>query len=299
MPPVPPASAAPAPPRSPLLPPRNEDETPPVDPQRSGLEWREEWGRVQPFEYAWTATFGVLAFAGQRIKVKNREWSGNSFDDAIRDGIRLKSADDRTTARDVGEVLFLSLMAYPILIDTMLVVGPRNGDVAWQMFMVSVESMAMSGFATIMLERTLGRKRPFVERCGTDPDYAEDCASTAEDEHFQSFPSGHTVMGFAGAGLTCAHHGALPIYGGGAWDKAACVLALTGATAQGALRLASDRHYFTDVLAGAALGLGFGYGVPMLLHYGKEPRLAASAAPRVVLPYATTSELGVLATGMF
>jgi hypothetical protein len=32
---------------------------------------------------------------------------------------------------------------------------------------------------------------------------------------FQSFISGHTLMAFTGAGLICAHHSHLPLYGGG------------------------------------------------------------------------------------
>jgi membrane-associated phospholipid phosphatase len=41
---------------------------------------------------------------------------------------------------------------------------------------------------------------------------------------------------------------------------------LTLAAATGYLRIAADRHYFTDVLAGAALGAGAGLTVPYLMH---------------------------------
>jgi membrane-associated phospholipid phosphatase len=33
----------------------------------------------------------------------------------------------------------------------------------------------------------------------------------------------------------------------------------------------SDRHHFTDVLAGALAGLATGLLLPYLLHYGRDP----------------------------
>jgi len=36
------------------------------------------------------------------------------------------------------------------------------------------------------------------------------------------------------------------------------------AAATGYFRIAADRHYLTDVLAGAGVGLAIGYGVPAL-----------------------------------
>jgi membrane-associated phospholipid phosphatase len=41
---------------------------------------------------------------------------------------------------------------------------------------------------------------------------------------------------------------------------------LTLALATGYARIAADRHYFTDVLGGAAIGTLVGGGVPFLLH---------------------------------
>jgi membrane-associated phospholipid phosphatase len=37
------------------------------------------------------------------------------------------------------------------------------------------------------------------------------------------------------------------------------------------LRIAADQHYFTDTLAGAAMGLGVGAGLPLLFHGPKAP----------------------------
>jgi membrane-associated phospholipid phosphatase len=44
------------------------------------------------------------------------------------------------------------------------------------------------------------------------------------------------------------------------------------ATATGYLRMAADRHYFTDVLAGSVLGASIGAAVPLLFHGPKKTR---------------------------
>jgi membrane-associated phospholipid phosphatase len=50
------------------------------------------------------------------------------------------------------------------------------------------------------------------------------------------------------------------------------------AAATAVLRVTGDRHYATDVLAGALVGFAIGYGVPTLLHYSLPEASAASAA---------------------
>jgi membrane-associated phospholipid phosphatase len=67
------------------------------------------------------------------------------------------------------------------------------------------------------------------------------------------------------------------------------------ATADGVLRIMGDRHYATDVLTGAAIGFGFGYGVPTLLHY--VARVPSSTA--WTLTPVAGSELGVALVGSF
>jgi len=44
-------------------------------------------------------------------------------------------------------------------------------------------------------------------------------------------------------------------------------------------RMAADRHYFTDVLAGAAIGTVTGAAVPLLFHPARELRLTLTASP--------------------
>jgi membrane-associated phospholipid phosphatase len=142
-----------------------------------------------------------------------------------------------------------------------------NLDVMWQLGMMDAQSYALSGLVTAGLYDVTGRARPSSSNCIANPSSDPLCGYGAN----ASFPSGHTAAAMAGAGLICAHHGALPLYGGGAWDVAACVESLAVATSVGVLRLMGDRHYVSDVITGGAIGFVSGYVVPMLLHYRERP----------------------------
>src|SRR5262249_45984776 len=82
---------------------------------------------------------------------------------------------------------------------------------------------------------------------------------------YRSFFSGHTSTSFAVAGLTCMHHAHFRLYESFAGDAIACVTAFSVATATGYLRMAAAKHYFTDVLTGAAWGSLLGLGMLWLL----------------------------------
>ena len=61
------------------------------------------------------------------------------------------------------------------------------------------------------------------------------------------------------------------------------------------LRVAADRHWVTDVFAGAVLGGGLGYAIPAL-HIAFASNSDKSA---VILPAVSTSYLGVALSGRF
>ena len=64
----------------------------------------------------------------------------------------------------------------------------------------------------------------------------------------KSFPSGHTALAFASATTMYRRYG---------WDYAIPAYAL--ATLTGVARVAADKHYWWDVVAGAAIGTGSGW----------------------------------------
>jgi hypothetical protein len=80
-----------------------------------------------------------------------------------------------------------------------------------------------------------------------------------------SFPSGHTASAFATATVVQQHFG---------WKAGIPAYAFAGFV--GASRMASGKHYFTDVLIGAGFGIAAGRTVTM--HLGGE-RFALGVAP--------------------
>jgi hypothetical protein len=95
------------------------------------------------------------------------------------------------------------------------------------------------------------------------------------------------------------HHHYLPLFGGGAGDTAACIVMSAAVAATAISRIAADRHYFTDSLAGAALGYAAGYGLPWLLHYRYGPAVGAEPQAHVaVVPFGASGALGVQLVGL-
>lgn len=116
-----------------------------------------------------------------------------------------------------------------------------------------LETVALGQLAVQAIKLTVGRERPFVH-------FAPPGASHDPDDDL-SFLSGHSALAFgvATAAGVIAHrrHLAAEPY---VW---ATGMALAATTAY--LRIAADKHYFTDVLAGSALGALSGLLVPKLM----------------------------------
>lgn len=232
-------------------------------------------------------------------------WSGgNFFDDSVTSTIGDNDEPTRRVADRISTWTWYAARAQPF-IDAILVpvLDDWNMDVAWQMTAINIGAYGVQAFVKLIAMRWAARHRPSTELClerGTDPD---DCLTT----NTKSFPSGHTSSSFTGAGLTCAHHSALPLYGGGAADTAACVGALALATSTAVLRVIADKHHTSDVLVGAGLGLGAGWLLPWLLHYRygpdssqPEPSGGGDDVAITLVPVGDgSSSLGLGALGLF
>jgi len=233
------------------------------------LRWNEEWPRFRTSEAIVTGLM-LLPIAGALFlypEPDDNMHGGVLFDDAVRDALVGDTKSTRGNAAQWSNYPYLGLLAFPILIDTALVTWGIHGagDVALEMLAMDLESFAITGAVALTFQKH-GRVRPVEKGCATDPDYATKCDDPVALN--QSFMSGHTAVAFTGAGLTCAHHRHLPLYGGGAPDTLICVATLAAASATGVLRIVSDDHYSTDVLLGVGLGLASGWLLPELLHYG-------------------------------
>jgi membrane-associated phospholipid phosphatase len=133
-----------------------------------------------------------------------------------------------------------------------------------------VESAALTSALTQGTKFLFRRERPWAH--GDTPPAGHRRGSR---ESAQSFASGHSSLAFSLA-VSTGSLASLRHDGGKEWVWAA---GLTCATATAYLRVAADRHYFTDVLAGAAIGAAVGWVVPRLIDRRPEEGTAALRSP--------------------
>ncbi|HPQ80730.1 MAG TPA: phosphatase PAP2 family protein [bacterium] len=134
----------------------------------------------------------------------------------------------------------------------------RQGAIGgfWIDALVIAEASALACMTTEIVKMAAGRQRPRAH-------YGKG-SQNVDDNH--SFPSGHTSLAFS---LATASGTVASMRG---YDMAPAVwgvgMGLAAATAY--LSVAADRHYLTDVVAGAALGSAFGFAIPYLFHRPRE-----------------------------
>jgi hypothetical protein len=234
----------------------------------SRVEWNPAWPKFRWSEAGVTLGFGLLAGAAAFLyPPPPARWEGPlPFDTAARNLVRLHDVDARRSVAHASDLIYKGLLLYPMVVDVGIVTVAvhQKPEVALQLFLIDLETYAVTGAIALSAEK-LGRVRPMGKECEKDPGYDSKCG---DDRLNLSLLSGHTLMAFASAGLICVHHQHLPLYGGGLADPIACATGLAAASAAGIMRLNSDNHYLSDVLAGAGIGFVGGYVLPSLLHFG-------------------------------
>lgn len=226
-------------------------------------DWR--WRRAGWKDYAGVSVLavGTAYFEHANGRPTEADWTArNGFDESIRDALRLNSRSARDATNLAGDVIMGVMIAAPVL-DAFATLGIRDGewDALWQTEMVNLEAFTFTSLISSLTQNLLARERPFVRNCEGGA-----CADRLEN---RGFPSGHVAFAFTGAGLICNHHKYQSLYRDPAADRAACATGIGLAVADGILRIVSDSHYATDVLAGSALGLFSGFVLPRLLHYSR------------------------------
>ena len=261
----------------------------------SRVRWNPAWPRFRPSEYALTAGLAFnVAQATFLYPAPKANWEGGIlFDNAVRDAILLGSREARNTAAVVSDDIYYVLATYPLVVDTAIVTWGIHGagDVAFQMMLINFESYALTGAIALTAEK-LGRVRPMADDCEKDPNYAKNCGSGPNLN--ASFLSGHTTIAFAGAGLMCAHHTNLPLYGHRIADIGACLTGFAAATTAGVLRVMSDNHYASDVWLGSGIGILGGWLWPLIWHYGFGARGSSLAS---FLPHVHARHGGLALSG--
>jgi len=233
--------------------------------------WRDQWPSFRAEEGALTAgaVLGTAALLANGPAAEPRWTGGVLFDDAVRSALRIESEAGRARAARIGDLTYYGAAVIPFAVDVLLVslAIRRDTTTAYNVAMTNLEAFAYSGLLSFVSTTLSARERPEATGC-LAAGGGERCNLESRTE---SFFSGHTTISATSAGLVCAHHAHVPLWGGGAADAAACGLAGFMTVVTGTSRVMADRHYASDVLAGGAVGFSVGYLVPTLLRYrGRE-----------------------------
>lgn len=194
---------------------------------------------------------------------KTDRWRGGILaDEDFRTSFRLQAEPDQEMARQVSDVMLVATMAQAAIVDALLVpLLQGDPDLAWQASFAHSLSLGLTLGAGQIVKSLVGRARPFERECESDPQ-RPGCGGS---DRFHSFYSLHTGMAFTSAGFSCAMHLSRQLYDDPGADMASCGASLAMASATGLLRVASDRHYLSDVVIGALLGFAIGYLIPLVV----------------------------------
>lgn len=195
----------------------------------------------------------------------------NAIDDWFRTG--LKRNDTRPANITSYAIAFGAVPISAGALTVLAAVADNRGDEALVDLVAVTEGGLTAMLVTEVLESVTLRTRPYVHAIANDEERA---AVVAQTGAFHSFPAGHVVEAFgvaAASGVVASMRGyrLAPLV----W---AAGLVLGVATAY--TRIAADRHYFTDTLAGAAIGTVVGGGVPLVFHGPRGADGGAGGAPR-------------------
>jgi membrane-associated phospholipid phosphatase len=148
----------------------------------------------------------------------------------------------------------------------------------------TAESILLANVATGVIKNVAGRARPFVS---PDDPYRFALGRGFRSGDYRSFPSGHTSTAFAAAAAATRELGHwAPRYrvpGG--------VVLYGGATLVGLSRMYDQKHWATDVVAGAALGTFSGWKVVSYNHRNPGNRVDRMLLHAAAVP---TAEGGVM-----
>ena len=213
------------------------------------------------------AALAALQLAGASLTPSTCRWCDPpALDENVRLHLRW---NDTQLAGTISDLVLVGVPVALVATDYFAVAG---GD--WRRFgedtLVVAEAISVSAVLTNVLKYATARRRPAA--------WASGVRSTFSDDN--SFVSGHASATFAGA-AAAGTVAMLRGYPGWPFIYAA---GFAGATAVSYLRIAADRHWLTDVAAGAALGTAVGLAMPLLLHRRRDEPADSRSATIVITP---------------
>jgi membrane-associated phospholipid phosphatase len=169
----------------------------------------------------------------------------------------------RKTADTVSTVWAFALLPAGAIAGAFTATGPSaSAGAGARAAVIVLESAAVSAALIQGVKYFVARKRPFVRYGGGTEDGGTYDVND-RDSHI-SFPSGHTAFATT-LGVSLAMTATLEESPAAPWLWGAAAVA---SVSTGALRMMAEKHYFTDVAAGAAIGAACGAVLPLLHRRG-------------------------------
>lgn len=122
--------------------------------------------------------------------------------------------------------------------------SPRSAELGLR----TLESIGAAGVTSLLIKGIAGRARPFVVSDTNPHDYQ--AGRGFHDDKYTSFPSGHVTTAFAAASAASEEISYLWPHASHLWTP----LLFTSASLVGVARIYEDKHWASDVVAGAAVG---------------------------------------------
>ena len=156
-------------------------------------------------------------------------------------------------------------------------------------FLLATQAYITGGAIESMIKFVSGRQRPYVlnpTKVEAEPTFHGPFYKTIKDENGKklnsSFPSGHTTVAFAAATVYALEYKKRP------WVP---ILSYSAATLIGLSRITENKHWATDVLAGAALG--YVTGRQVVNNYHRYAKLKAPNQKKNSVSFSLGYEHGV------
>jgi membrane-associated phospholipid phosphatase len=209
------------------------------------------------------ATF-VCATAHAEPTTEGAHWRGGVLvDSSVRSALRAETKAQRSQANDESNALLYSMVALPTVNAAMN--APNVSDAA-SLMLVNAETFGVTFALVALIKAVTKRERPYASAAGLSA-YCVEHPTTSEckNDRNASFFSGHSATAFAGAGLVCMQQ----MEFGSRFASVGCGAAMTIAGATALLRIIADKHYATDTLVGALVGVGTGMLLPYVMHFAR------------------------------
>lgn len=158
-------------------------------------------------------------------------------------------------------VAFVGLPAFAIGSTIGNAAYDRNLSGASSDILITTEATMLAVDLNQLVKYAFARQRPFVHFLPRASGGARALTESPSDDNL-SFYSGHTNLAFALATST----GTVSLMRGYRLAPAVLGVGLASAFTVGYLRIAADKHYFSDVMVGAVIGSIVGVGVPLIFH---------------------------------